>query len=41
MRDTLFNVSSKRGKYPQLFIQDESGQYNFIGLWDEIEVNII
>jgi hypothetical protein len=39
MRDALFGVSSKRGKYPQLFIQEEDGQQIFVGLWEEIEVN--
>jgi hypothetical protein len=36
IRDTLFNLSQQRGKYPQLFIRyDET--HEFVGLWDEVE----
>lgn len=35
-RDQLFAISGQRGKYPQCFIESESG-CRFIGLWDELE----
>src|SRR5690348_16044518 len=37
IRDTLFNVSGIRGKYPQCFIADDDNNYRFVGMWDEIE----
>lgn len=36
MRDKLFAVSSMRGKYPQLFIED-NGTLSFVGMWEEVE----
>ena len=37
MRDIMFASSGQRGKYPQCFLKSESGGYNFVGLWEEIE----
>jgi hypothetical protein len=37
LRDVLFGVSGQRGKYPQCFLKDESGNYKFVGLWEELE----
>ena len=37
LRNTLFSVSNIRGKYPQCFIANLDGSYEFIGGWEEIE----
>lgn len=37
IRDKLFGISGLRGKYPQCFIVDASGEHRFIGLWEAIE----
>jgi hypothetical protein len=36
LRDVLFGISGKRGKYPQCFISDGKC-HTFVGLWDEVE----
>jgi hypothetical protein len=36
IRDSLFEVSGLRGKYPQCFIQSDDGSYKFIGLWEQV-----
>jgi hypothetical protein len=40
LRNKLFGVSSLRGKYPQLFIVQENGDYKYVGQWDETEMLI-
>ncbi len=37
VRGQLFELSGLRGKYPQVFLKDEGGQYSFVGDWDEFE----
>lgn len=37
VRDALFASSGQRGKYPQCFLKNEAGEYEFVGLWDEVE----
>ncbi len=37
VRDVLFGCSGQRGKYPQCFLRSESGEYTFVGLWEEVE----
>jgi hypothetical protein len=36
VRDTLFQISNQRGKYPQCFIKKADGTYAFVGLWEEV-----
>lgn len=36
IRSKLFEVSQQRGKYPQCFVQT-GDQYEFIGLWDQVQ----
>ena len=38
LRNQLFNISRKKGKYPQVFIKDEKEQIRFIGLHSDINV---
>merc|ERR1712228_102082 len=35
LRNKLFNVSNVRGKYPQIFIQNEKEELTYIGMDDE------
>merc|ERR1719195_2041760 len=37
LRNKLFNCSNVRGKYPQLFIQNEKGELNYIGMDDQFD----
>eukprot|EP00281_Chroomonas_sp_CCMP1168_P034829 CAMPEP_0206244798 /NCGR_PEP_ID=MMETSP0047_2-20121206/18353_1 /ASSEMBLY_ACC=CAM_ASM_000192 /TAXON_ID=195065 /ORGANISM="Chroomonas mesostigmatica_cf, Strain CCMP1168" /LENGTH=116 /DNA_ID=CAMNT_0053670049 /DNA_START=54 /DNA_END=404 /DNA_ORIENTATION=+ len=36
-RSELFEKSGKRGIYPQVFIQDEGGELQFVGDWETFE----
>jgi len=36
LRDKLFEISGKRGKYPQCFLLLSDDTYKFIGLWEEV-----
>ena len=38
LRNKLFNVSNVRGKYPQVFIQNEKGELEYVGMDDDIDV---
>lgn len=38
VRDTLFDVSSLRGIYPQCFLRSGDDSYTFVGDWDAVEV---
>lgn len=37
LRDALFEISKQRGKYPQVFITKGTDNYEFIGLFDDLE----
>jgi putative SOS response-associated peptidase YedK len=36
LRGKLFQVSSVRAKYPQLFLRDGEGEFAFVGLWEHV-----
>ena len=37
-RNKFFNISNKRGKYPQIFIYKKDDDITFIGMDEEIQV---
>ena len=38
LRNNLFSISRKKGKYPQIFIKDDKNQIKFIGMDTDINV---
>lgn len=37
LRDKLFEISKQKGKYPQIFVKKDSDNYEFVGLFDDLE----
>ena len=37
LRDVLFGISKQRGKYPQIFIKKGADDYEFVGLFEDLE----